>query len=187
MFTWRSLSAPSKVIALLIFIVLFGGTVYLTNKFVYGKVTVSSPQKDSYIIYQYDIFEHPTPYTYRLKPGRRKFELFANGYLNKEVELTVYPFYNKKYTITLARDLSYRNNNFNIEYDYNKEAYLIAPNVTVPPRGAISEALVTEWGSYNRYAQEALAYIKSQGVDPHSIKIEWWSHEYWPQGKSINY
>jgi hypothetical protein len=187
MLTIKDFSFPTKVTALLLTIILGGGTIYLTYKYVYGSVTITAPQSNAYVFIGNDPAAYYLPYTARLKPGNITLEISAPGYLNKNTTTKVYPFWHSTKKVTFLKDLSYENPNFIIQYDYKKQSYLIIPKINITSDLSPTQQIADEWGEYVADANKALSYIKSQGVDPKSLPIEWWAHEWWPKGKGIQY
>ena len=178
---------PPKVIALLLTIILGGGTVYGTYKLVYGRVTITSPQPNAYIIEKQALDPLAVPATLRMKPGRRTFVVAAPEYIGKDVGVVIIPFWHKQVNVNLEKDLSFENDRFKIEYQYDVQNYLIVPKIPFGGAESPQSNFAANWGSYEAYAKEAIRYIKLQGVDPASLNIEWWGREYWPKGKRINY
>lgn len=187
MFTWRSLSAPSKVIALIITIVLVGTTVYLIDRYVYGTITIKTPLAGAQIDLQNDTIEYAAPHTYTLKPGNWVFTVTANGYLDRTIQTKVYPFWHRTVTVALDKDLSFENAFFRIEYHYETQSYFIVPIIPITVEDSTQNQLASQWNVYQDHAQQALQYIRKQGIDPHSLRIDWWLQDYWPKGKKISY
>ena len=187
MFTWRSLSAPSKVITLIIAFILIGGTLYLTNRYVYGNITLTTHTPNAFVELEGDDFINNAPFTYRLKPGSYSFTFLATGYLDKTIKTTVFPFWSRTVTVTMNKDVSTDNEFFRIEYHPGMSTYFIVPIIPLNANDSVQNQLSGNWSTYQDHANRAIQYIKDQGVNPRSIPIQWWLREYWPKGKTISY
>jgi len=183
----KDLSFPHRIIALVIAIILVVGTLYLTSQFVFGTITIISPQQEAQVSLQNDIYAYPLPHSYRLKPGKYTFALDAPGHVEKRATLTNYAFLKKQYTVTLLPNVNYENAHVSIQYTSEKQVYIIVPKIDFPIPDDPKAQLASQWNIYEKYAKEALDYIKSRGVDPKTLPIEWWLQDWWPTGKRIEY
>jgi hypothetical protein len=185
MIKFSDLSFPPRVLALIIGIVLIGLTLYLTYVYVYGSVTVDSPQPNAYASTEKDPAPLPLPHTFRLKPGKPRIDITAAGYIKRSQKITIYPFWHRKVSVTLAPDYSFETPHFKITWQDLEQSYLIVPVIDIPPQTSPESEVAAQWTTYSKFADEALGYIKQQGGDPKSLPIEWWGQEWWPKGKSI--
>lgn len=185
MLTWRYLSVPARIVTILIAFVVIGSTVYLVNRFVYGKITISVSVSAASIERQDDEVIYPAPHTFTLKPGRYIFFVSAPGYVRTKSRLTVFPFWSRKVTVKPMKDVSFENDHFRLEYNEQNQTFLIVPKISLTGQDAPQNQVAAQWDAYKQYAKEALAYIRSQGVNPNKIKIEWWAREWWPKGQAI--
>lgn len=186
MFHWKDYSLPTRVLALAIAIVLIGLALFISYRFIWGRVTMSATPSSAYVEHEGDEGSYPVPHTYRLKPGKRDFSVLAPGYLEQKVTVNVIAFLHRKQHVTLQRDASGETETFRIDYRYDKGAYLIVPKTPFTVFDPPQQQLASSWGDYEAYAKQALDFMRKKGVDPSTVTIEWWGQEWWPAGKSIS-
>ncbi|HEY1074676.1 MAG TPA: hypothetical protein VGE59_03190 [Patescibacteria group bacterium] len=186
MISWKDLSLPPKIIALIIAIILGGGTLFFTFSFVYGRVTLSSSSANAFTFTESERTPQALPLTLRKKPGKYLYVVGAPGKLNTPVVVKVYAFFHRKLNVALPVDYSTEQDHFRIMYDYENESYQIVPYINFGPDLSPREQLKTQWTTYEVYAKEAIAYLKAQGADTKKLPVMWWAKEWWPEGKALD-
>lgn len=185
MISWKDLSLPPKIIALLVAVILIALTLFFTYTFVYGRVTLSSPVADAFVFSETESTPQPLPLTIKRKPGKYLYVIGAPGKLNASVNVKVYAFLHRKITVSPPTDYSTEQEHFRILYNYSKESYEIVPLINFGPESSPQDHLASQWTTYQAYANEAIVYLKGQGADTEKLPIIWWAQEWWPDGRSI--
>lgn len=167
-------------------------------------VTVTSNPKEAQIIINNDL--KISPAQYKLKPGtytiwgakdgynefKQNFKISKN---NQEIQINLTPESQtdipKEGAPTSAipenkiKDLPFSNDHFKVSWDSAYGKYLIIPNIPFTFDQNPKDQIKNNWNQYVQYGQEALAWIRQQGVMPTNDNIEWWQQEFWPDGASI--
>ena len=84
-------------------------------------------------------------------------------------------------------DLPVETDHFIVRWDSAYLKYLIVPNIPFNKFNAPQYFFETYWVDYEKYAKEALLWIKNKGVTPSQANIMFWGQEWWPAGKTINF
>lgn len=193
------------LVGLLSFFVL--GVLYLILSFFnMGSVKITSNPTNAEV-YGIKNAQCVSPCSLRLSVGKQRIWVTKDGYelATKDVEVKRF----KKTTVDFKlekaeiyegpeedsqevkepeiNDLPYQATNFRVDWSETEEKYLIIPNIdmTQDEELTMREKMASQWTKYVQYANEALAWIKTQGVTPTQENIEWWAQEYWPDGASI--
>lgn len=89
----------------------------------------------------------------------------------------------KLYPLIFA--LPYSTDRFSVVFKPAAKSFLISPKITIGQGENPLEELARQWAIYEQFALEALDFIRSNGVDPKTLTIEWLYQEFWPEGKKI--
>ncbi|QQG49745.1 MAG: hypothetical protein HZB70_03025 [Candidatus Berkelbacteria bacterium] len=74
---------------------------------------------------------------------------------------------------------------YRIEFDDYDNKIVIVPNVNVRgDENPVSE-LARVWPTYERYCNEAIAWMKQQRYQKSWFDVEFWMQDFWPKGKKI--
>jgi hypothetical protein len=85
------------------------------------------------------------------------------------------------------KNLPFETDHFRVDWDENNQKYLLVPNIPFTAFEAPQVQIKNNWNLYEKYAKEALEWLKKQGVTPTKNNIEWWAEEWWPEGKTISF
>ena len=174
----------------------------LMNK---GTVVITSDPIASVYI---NNINYSTPLTIKLSPGKHSIWILKEQYEPYEKQIIVKSL---KKTIVRAMliknenepaegaptgtldesqisSLPYSNDRFSVSWNSSRRVYTITPNIIITNSESLApqEQMAKQWGLYTQYGQEALVWMKSQGVTPTDKNIEWWGSEWWPIGKSMS-
>ena len=87
----------------------------------------------------------------------------------------------------ITSKLPQETNHYRITYVSSQNKLLIVPLVDIDGDKNPIDEFARVWSQYEEYANEAVVWMKSQGVNPKDFTIKWWGEEFWPVGKQIVY
>lgn len=185
MLNFGQFSFPARTVAIILAIILIGGTVYLISTFVKGSVTFTSSQAGVTSDMSGEDQTYVLPHTYTLKPGKYTFAFNLEDNIETDKTITIYPFRSQAVDVKILPYLFLQTSQFFVNTDPVNRGYTIAPVVNFNNNQTMAQNIASQWSTYVANAQAALKWIRSQGVDPTAVKIEWSSKDFWPKGKTI--
>ena len=191
-------------VALLIAILLIAG-VTITRK-LRGSLLVTS-FSDGAVTVVVDGRTYQTPVSIRLKAGEYTMIAFASGketqtyrvvLKSKAIENLVidlpenfkalsdlFPQELAAKLYPLVYALPYNTDQFSVVFKPVTKSFLIAPKIIFNQDENPHEELAGQWATYERFALEALDFIRANDIDPKTLTLEWLYREFWPEGKEI--
>lgn len=89
--------------------------------------------------------------------------------------------------VDFVAKLPYETSHYRIEFDDYDNRVVVVPNVDVRgDENPVSE-LTRLWPTYQRYCNEAVAWMKQQRYQKGWFEIEFWMQDFWPKGKKISF
>lgn len=88
---------------------------------------------------------------------------------------------------TIISKLPQETDHYRITYINSKNELLIVPLVDIDGDKNPIDEFARIWPQYEEYANEAVSWMKNQGVNPKDLSIRWWGEDFWPAGKQIAY
>jgi len=83
--------------------------------------------------------------------------------------------------------LPHKTDHYRVEFDDYYNQVLVVPLVEIDGDKNPVEEMERVWSVYEQYANEAVAWMKAEGVDFASFELKFWNEDFWPQGKAIKY
>lgn len=181
---YQDFSVPHRLVALLATGLALGLIYLLATKIVFATIQLSSSVPNAYGYTSRDSQPLALPNAWRTRPGKVEFVVAAPGYESQSKTITVWPFVTKKFSFDLKK-LSYNPHDaktvplydqlpkITSEYQIEKPGldgiYVITLFATInrPSQHDVYEKQLTE------FATQAVDWIKSQGVNPESLTIQW--------------
>lgn len=87
----------------------------------------------------------------------------------------------------ITSKLPQETDHYRITYINSKNEILIVPLVDIEGDKNPIDEFARVWPQYEEYANEAILWMKDQGVNPKDLIIRWWGEDFWPDGKQITY
>lgn len=87
----------------------------------------------------------------------------------------------------ITSKLPQETDHYRITYVNSKNEILIVPLVDIEGDKNPIDEFARVWPQYEEYANEAILWMKDQGVNPKDLIIRWWGEDFWPAGKQITY
>lgn len=183
---WRDFSFPEKVVAIIITIILFGLTYYVTQYLISGKMNLMSDQSNVWAFNNKSSTPYMLPHTFRLRPGRYVFTFGAVGYNDQQERITVYPFIRRQKNISLIPATPRPANNtqqsnldkllpysddryFDVDFGRQSGAY----QVTLHENETWFASNAEYRDALKNDKKRALDWLASQGADIQKLSIEW--------------
>lgn len=191
------------VTATIVVLVIIFLTIYNNRKL---NIVVTSGPVESNIIINNDL--KTSPAHYQLKPGTYTIWATKTGYQEFKQDYKITKN-NQQINIELSienqtdipnegvavspnpqpqiSNLPFVNDRLTVSWDNKLSKYLIVPNIPFTNTESPENQIKNNWSQYEQHAQEALRWIKEQGVQPSNQNIEFWGKEWWPQDKTISF
>ncbi len=181
-------SFPTRIAIIIGLIIVVPAVVIAARWLAQGKVTFTSPDPDAFVINMKTEQYYKLPATVVLSAGRHQFSYGAAG-RTPRLETVKFPSFRQTRTISFAldkqvyeeegdhsldaiplgRELPYTSLHFKVDFPSEDGVYTI----TLFPVINDNEDLQTLPQQLNDYGQEAFEWIRSKGVDPANLKIDW--------------
>jgi hypothetical protein len=201
-----------KIIILIcaILIILSGLVIYILKYQKNTHYSLSVTSQPDRITFEFQNKKYTTPFSIRnLASGNYSIKAYKNGWDFQELNFYLAPNEKKEMNIVLEKkgwtenqvtegaplenlsipslddSLPHETDHFKISLDAQQNSYLIVPQIPFNGDASPTDQLQQYWSQYYQYGVEALNWIKSKGIDPATLKIEWWAHDWWPAGKTI--
>lgn len=179
LFQKNDFSFPTRLIAFTVGVLVIVIAFFLTGKYVYGSVTITSDTPQARVVLADK--SDPLPHTYRLKPGRYTVRIEAEGYVSVEGEVSVRAFLTRHEKISLKKKVDTTKLPLvnDLPYFATGEFEIPLPN----PDGTYTINLLPNrnWfdsnqdynGALKEAKKKALEWVTSHKVDPVSLSILW--------------
>ena len=180
----------------------------LKKKSQHNALTITS--EPNHVTIEFQEKKTSTPFSIKkLDPGNYSLKAYKDGWDFQEMNFYLAPNEEKQINIKLEKKgwskdtikegapseqllmppldqwLPYQADHFKVDINTANNSYLIVPTIPFDSLSSPEDQLQQYWSQYYQYGIEALNWIKSKGVDPASLKIEWWAQDWWPAGKTI--
>lgn len=83
--------------------------------------------------------------------------------------------------------LPHETDHYRVEFDDYYNQLVIVPKVDIDSDANPQAELERVWPTYEQYANEAVAWLKSENFDLKSFDVNFWQQDFWPTGKQITY
>ena len=191
-----SISFPAKVTAIVIVAIVIPLVVIVTRYLAQGYVAISVDKPDGWVVI--DGVVHATPYTARLKTGRKTVYFGAVGYVEERTRLVVYPFrVAREVTLSPKTEVLYEDDEeagflerFEAENPWAKKLpHFMTGQYEIGyphPDGSISVLFLLKPANYSkgeqdsRYVadlksakQKVLQWLKTEGADLSKLTVIW--------------